>query len=281
MWLVSLLILLPIFFLIGGGTLPEPARNWIESVVQDDTMPSTQVVAVSFLIGAGISATPLHLFGRYLATLVHELGHAFTAGVLGGRPQQIKINLDTSGLFIPHQPGNWGRIRNSLVFVSGYFAPSVASLAAIKATQIGYPRSWFAYSVATLAIAIVFLVRNIWGFVWTFTAAAGSVAAAKYLPVEWIAASVPGFAGYLGIEGFRDCRIQQKNVKLVPGTWCDAEGLSQLWGIKARTAAGLQTLFVVAVSGYAAYLAIAPFDSEIISWFDDIVGSRLRDRLSL
>ena len=162
MWLLSILILIPIFFLLGVNSLPAPVEKLFDLISRDDSSPPAQTVALAFLIGVGISSTPLHLFGRYLSTLVHELGHAFSAGLLGGRPQQITISLDRSGLATHLPPENWGRLRATLVSSSGYVAPSIASLAAIRATQIGYPQSWFVYAVATLAIAIIFLVRNFW-----------------------------------------------------------------------------------------------------------------------
>ena len=279
MWLVSVLILLPVFFFVGGGTLPVPILNWLETVIQDDRSPNPQMVAISFAIGICISGTPLHLFGRYLITLVHELGHAFVAGVLGGRPQHIKISLDTSGVAYSNPPSNWGRVRVFLVCVSGYLAPPVASLAALRATLEGLPRSWFAYAVATLAIAIVFLVRNIWGFIWTALVVALSYVSARYLSGEVIAATVPGFAGYLALEGIRDARIQQKVVKYSPGSGCDAEKIGWALKISPRIAAAGHLVAITAVSAYTAYLALWTFRYDVTNWINDVVVEALRQRL--
>ena len=279
MWFLSILILIPIFFLLGANSLPAPVEKLFDLVAQDDSSPPAQTVALAFLVGVLISSTPLHLFGRYLSTLVHELGHAFSAGLLGGRPQQITISLDRSGLATHLPPENWGKLRATLVSSSGYIAPSVASLAAIRATQIGYPQSWFVYAVATLAIAIIFLVRNFWGLFWTIAAVTASYFAARYLPAEWIAASVPVIAGYLAIEGFRDVRTQQKIVKYSPGSGCDAEAIAHMWSMKPKNTARLHTLIVIAVSGFASYLAIKPYYSEITAWLNEFVVTRIREQI--
>ena len=279
MWLVSLLVLIPIFFLVGGGSLPQPILNWLESVIQSDSAPSERMVAISFAIGLAVSGTPLHLFGRYLVTLVHELGHAFVAGVLGGRPQHITVSLNTSGLAYSNPPENWGRFRILLVCFAGYLAPPVAALAAVRATLQGLPRSWFAYAVATLAIAIVFLVRNIWGFLWTALAVTGSYFAAKYLSAEIVASSVPGFAGYLSLEGLRDARLQQKIVRHSPGSGCDAEKVAWVLRISPRVAAAIHTFAILGISAYATYLSIWPVRAEISKWIEDFIIEAIRKRL--
>jgi hypothetical protein len=279
MWLVSLLVLLPIFFLVGGGNLPQPVLSWLEGVIQNDAAPSERVVAISFAVGLAVSGTPLHLFGRYLVTLVHELGHAFVAGVLGGRPQHITVSLNTSGLAYSNPPENWGRFRILLVCLAGYLAPPVAALAAVRATLLGLPRSWFAYAVATLAIAIVFLVRNIWGFLWTALAVTGSYFAAKYLSVEIVAASVPGFAGYLALEGLRDARLQQKIVRYSPGSGCDAEKVAWVLRISPRFAAAIHFFAILGISAYATYLAVWPYRVEISNWVEEFIIEAVRQRL--
>jgi hypothetical protein len=279
MWLLSVLILLPILFLVFGQPLPSSIENLFELVVNDESSPPIQTVALGFLVGVGISSTPLHLFGRYLSTLVHELGHAFTAGLLGGRPQQITISLDRSGLATHLPPENWGRLRATVVSCSGYLAPSIASLAAIRATQLGHPQSWFVYAVATLAIAIIFLVRNFWGLFWTMVAVVSSYFAVRNLPAEWISASVPGIAGYLAIEGLRDGRKQQKVVKYSTGSGCDAEAIALMWRVKPKNVARLQTLVIIGISGFASYLAIKPYYKEILTWLDDFVVTRIREQI--
>ena len=68
MWLLSILILIPIFFLLGVNSLPAPVEKLFDLIARDDSTPPAQTVALAFLLGVGISSTPHHLFGRYLST---------------------------------------------------------------------------------------------------------------------------------------------------------------------------------------------------------------------
>ena len=279
MWLVSMLVLVPVFYLATGQPITPEIAIWLSKIVPDDASISEQSVALGCITGIALAGSPLHLIGRYLPTVVHELGHAFTAGVLGGRPQQITISLDTSGLAYFRPPQNWGKARATLVFIAGYLAPPIAALAAVMAAQAGFPQSWCLFSTGVLAIAIVFLVRNIWGFIWTAAVVAGCYYGVIYLPAGLIAISVPVIAGYLSIEGFRDARMQQRIIKLSPGSGCDAECIAQYWRLNPVIVARVHTLLVVVIGGIALRLAIEPYWSEIYQWGEEIVSSRTLDRL--
>ena len=119
MWLVSILVLAPVFYLATGQSITPEIAEWLSKIVPNDATISDQSVALGCITGIALAGSPLHLIGRYLPTVVHELGHAFTAGVLGGRPQQITISLDTSGLAYFRPPENWGKVRATLVFITG------------------------------------------------------------------------------------------------------------------------------------------------------------------
>jgi hypothetical protein len=158
MWLISVLVLVPVFYVLSGRQFPDLAVEQLEVFFPKDVAPSEQLVALGCIAGAFIAASPLHKIVRYLPTVVHELGHAFTAGVLGGRPKNITISLDTSGLAVYEPPMNWGKVRGTLVSLAGYPASSIAALAAVMATQDGHPQAWFAFAVGTLAVSIVLLI---------------------------------------------------------------------------------------------------------------------------
>lgn len=279
MWLVSMLVLIPVFYLATGQPITPEIADWLNKIVPNDATISDQSVALGCITGIALAGSPLHLIGRYLPTVVHELGHAFTAGVLGGRPQKITISLDTSGLAYFDVPQNWDKIRATLVLIAGYLAPPVAALAAVVAVQAGLPQSWFLFSTGVLAIAIVFLVRNIWGFIWTAAIVAGCYYGVRYLPANLIASSVPVIAGYLSVEGFRDARTQQKITKFQPGSGCDAERIAYHWRLKPVMVARVHTLLVVVIGGFALRLAIEPYWSEIYQWGEEIISSRTIDRL--
>ena len=279
MWLISVLVVIPVIYLATGQTITPEMSEWLNRFVPNDAALTERSLALGYIAGIFLAGSPLHLIGRYLPTVVHELGHAFTAGALGGRPQQITISLNTSGLAAFSPPENWGKIRASLVSIAGYVSPPIAGLAAVAAIQAGYPQSWFLFSAIVLALAIIFLVRNLWGFIWTAAIVVGCYYAVRYLPGEIIGYSVSVIAGYLSIEGYRDARMQQKIIKNSPGAGCDAEKIAYWWGLNPNYMARLHTLLIIVIAGYTVRMAINPYWSEIYEWGKTIVETRTIEKL--
>jgi len=266
MFLISLAVLIPVFYLASGQQLPIELVQHLENWLPNDGRPSDQYLAMAFIGGAFVGATPLHVFLRYLSTVVHELGHAFTAGVLGGRPKNITIAPSSSGLATYQPPISWGRGRASLVSLAGYPAPAVAALAAVQAIILGHTTAWFFFATATLALAIVFLIRNLWGFIWTSVVVAIAYYASQELDLRYLAIVVASVAGYLAIESVRHSSQQLSIIKRVQGSGCDAERVAYWWGLSPRLVGTIHMFISVTVSAYVCYLAINPYWDEMFSW---------------
>ncbi len=271
MWLISVLVVVPVFYVLSGRQIPLKVDEQLELFFPKDAVPSEQLIALGFIAGAFLASSPLHKIARYLPTVVHELGHAFTAGILGGRPKNITISLDTSGLAIYEPPMNWGKLRATLVSLAGYPASSIAALAAVKITQEGHPQAWFAFAVGTLAVSIVLLIRNIWGFIWTAGVVAASYFGAPYIPLEMIGAVVSGVAGYLAIEAYRHAYTQWLIIRKFPGSGADAEKVARSWRMNGPFVGFLHLLSVTAISAYSVYLAINPYWGEIEDWVQEFI----------
>ena len=270
MFLISLLAIVPIAYVLSGRELPAVVVDLLESYVPNDTAPSRELVAWAMLGGAAVGATPLHKLIRYLATVVHELGHAFTAGILGGRPKQIRISTDTSGLAMYEPPVTWGRFRASIVSAAGYPAPAIASLAAIEAIQMGHSKAWFFFSGGTLAVAIIALIRNVWGFVWTAGAVGGSYFAARELTPDLLGGIVAGIAGFLAVEAFRHA-YTQFSISKFRGTHCDAEMISMFLRLPLRPTAFLHLAATTAIAGAALRQGIEPHWQDIRDRVEDLL----------
>jgi Peptidase M50B-like len=121
-------------------------------------------VDTNFLLNIGISAaavallwwTPLLFPFRIFVTIVHELGHAFTAWATGGRVSTIEINFNASGL----------------AWVGGGFTLLIAAAGYLSSTLIGGLMLLFAKRekgrrevlwgiVAILALGTALLVRDL------------------------------------------------------------------------------------------------------------------------
>ena len=273
MFLISLLVIVPIAYVLSGRELPVVVVDLLKQYVPGDKAPSRELVAWGVLAGAAVGATPLHKLIRYLATVVHELGHAFTAGALGGRPKHITISTDTSGLAVYAPPVHWGRFRASIVSMAGYPAPAIASLAAIQAIQLGYSKAWFFFAGGTLAVAIIALIRNFWGVFWTAGAVGGSYYAARELPTELLGGIVAAIAGFLAVEAFRHAFLQF-SLSRFRGTHSDAEMISLFLKLPLRPVAFLHLVATTAIGAYALRLGIEPHWDEIRSTVEDLIRTR-------
>ena len=270
MFLISLLVIVPIAYVLSDRQLPVVVVDLLKEYVPNDTAPSEELVAWSMLGGAAVGATPVHKLIRYLATVVHELGHAFTAGILGGRPRQITISTDTSGMAMYRPPIHWGRIRASVVSAAGYPAPAIAALAAIEAIQMGHSKAWFFFSGGTLAVAIVALIRNAWGFFWTACAVGGSYYAARELPPELLGGIVASIAGFLAVEAYRHA-FTQFSLSRFRGTHCDAEMISLFLKLPLRPTAFLHLAATTAISVLALRQGVEPHWTEIRKTVEELL----------
>lgn len=266
MWLVSTVITAIVLFLANGRQLPNSIIDQLEIFVPNDAVIPRRDLAISFLAGVLVAGTPLHTLVRYLATVVHELGHAFTAGILGGRPKQITIATNGSGLAAYRPPITWGKLRASIVSLAGYPAPSIASIAAVQAAQAGHVKAWFVFAAGTLALAIVMLIRNFWGFLWTSAVVVGSYFGARELNVELIGWIVGAVAGFLAIEGYRNAWEQLAIIRVASGSGCDAEMVAYWWRISPRLVGFMHLILVFGLSAFAAFTAVRPYWGEIKNW---------------
>ena len=267
---MSMVILGVVGYAVSGREVPVEAVTRLREVVPEDLAPTGRNLALAFIVGMFVAGTPLHTFLRYLSTVVHELGHAFTAGLLGGRPKNIAIAMNAGGLAVYSPPLTWGRFRATIVSLAGYPAPAVASVAAVRASQSGHPKAWFFFAAGTLALGIVFLIRNFWGFLWTAVVVAGSYYGARELTVEFIGMIVGGVAGYLAVEGCRNAWEQLSIIRVATGSGCDAERVANWWRIGPRFVGFLHLVAVVSTSSWATHLAVQPYWGEITAWMSQV-----------
>src|SRR4029453_467524 len=175
--------------LLGGAPVGPPQVAKPNGGAQDETVMGLDLLPLAAatppspdetaLLGgtavalAGCVLRPLWPTARLVVTAVHELGHAFTAILLGGRGKRVHLWLNTAGLTSYSLPGSTGRVRGAAVAVAGYPAPGIAGLLGAVAVVAGQAR-WWVGAGALVALALrVLWVRNPWGIWSTVIAAAG------------------------------------------------------------------------------------------------------------
>jgi hypothetical protein len=268
MFVLSVVVIAVVLALVAQTPISDVVRERIEQLFGETTIPETHVVAIAFVIGVGAFHTPIKLVLRYFSTVVHELGHALMAGALLARPKSIHIHPSSSGLAIYELSPNWGRFRASLVSAAGYPAPGLAALAAVYAVQEGFGTAWTVFAASVLAVAIVLLIRNIWGFLWTTSIVVGSYFGITQLSSEWLAAGAVFIAGFLALSGIEFAWVQLRLVKHAPGSGVDAESISHYLGVGPRFVAWVH-LFISLVTGVlAGFYAVQPYVDDMVKAFN-------------
>lgn len=168
------------------------------SVTQD---PSLTVLASVAVLAAILCTVPntWHTL-RYLVTIVHEMGHATIAWLVGRRLAGISVHTDTSGVTLSAgKPHGLGMLATLL---AGYSAPPLVGLGLTWAAVSGWSGAGLTLVVVMLAAAFL-LSRNLVGLV----AVAASLSLIGY--VWWIndptmvATVTCGLGVFLLIAGFR------------------------------------------------------------------------------
>jgi hypothetical protein len=141
------------------GAMVERRTRWF-------LLGSVAVTAALYLVPYGIF---INLPLIWLSTLVHELGHGFTAALLGGNFESFVMHPDASGAASWSAPGSFGPIRQAMVAAGGLVGPAIlAAIGFILARNSRAAKySLLAGTFMLVAIA-VFVVRN--GFGWGFVA---------------------------------------------------------------------------------------------------------------
>lgn len=270
MLLPSLLVIAVIAVMSTGNQLPIPLRDYLDQHITNDGFTSTRLVAIGFGIGVGLAITPAKIVLRYLSTLVHELGHAFTAGLLLASPKAIYIHPSSAGLATFQISQNWGRGRHAITASAGYVAPSLASLAAMNAINQGRVMVWAMFSVSVLAFALLLLIRNLWGLFWTSLVIGACYFGYNRLDLELVGSGVAGVAGYLAINSIQDAWSQITITRRSPGSRCDAEQVGVITHIPPWLVATGQWSITMALGYLSARMALSPHWSDITTWVRDL-----------
>lgn len=109
----------------------------------------------------GILARPLVL----LSTVAHEMGHGLTALLIGGRFQKLQMWATGAGAADVDITG-FGRVREGLTLAGGLVGPAVAAAVCFFLGRTGYGARACLLGLGLLLLAVeIFLVRNLFGFV--------------------------------------------------------------------------------------------------------------------
>ena len=185
---------------------------------------------------------------RFLVTLIHEMGHALTASLVGGHPLRITMAMDSSGLATT-QLYNSSRFRSSAVSLSGYAAPGVAAVsgAAAIAAENAYP--WILFTGVLVAVTLLGLARSA-----TMIGVCLLIVIGTGCMAYWIPWAAPGVAGVLVVVwALGGVRCAREQFRWIGRGTTDSGLVQQSLGIPARLVATGQLVLAIGLVFAAAY----------------------------
>ncbi len=146
----------------------------------------TERARVVLLVSVGLTMALYWVpYGGYLAyplmllsTLAHEMGHGVTAMLVGGSFHRFQMWPDGSGVAV--WSGEVGPLRRALVAAGGLVGPAVAAgIGFAVGRTIRGARGALTALAAILALALLLVVRNVFGFVFVALVLGGCFLAAR------------------------------------------------------------------------------------------------------
>ena len=213
----------------------------------DNRLRVTIILAVASIISITLTFLPIGatlLFPLQLfVTFVHEMCHAMTAWLTGGRVHHITINPDMSGTTITSGGIFW------LISSAGYVGTVIVGATCIHLMRKGVSPSWILSGfIALLLIALFYTgVGSIYGTVWSLVFIGAILLMIKYLSQTQLEMAASFISVQLLLNAFYDL----KTLFMLSGSavQTDASNMQGETGIPAVVwACGW-----IALSGYAAY----------------------------
>ena len=145
--------------------------------VLDELGAYAPFVAALVLVGVPMlwSAT------RHIVTLIHEAGHAIAALATGRQLMGIRLHSDTSGLTLSRgKPRGMGMV---LTTAAGYAAPPLLSIVASLLIAGGHVQA-LAWGTLILSLAMLFMIRNLFGAVLLVVIVVGLVLLGRHTTLD-------------------------------------------------------------------------------------------------
>jgi hypothetical protein len=199
--------------------------------------PSLTLVLVTGLLAVGAVASRwVWPVARNVVTMAHEGGHALVALLTGRRLAGVRLFHNTAGVTVTAGYATGPGIV--LTGLAGYPAAPLLGLGAAALLATGHALSLLLLSLAGLG-ALAFAVRNAFGFVVVFAAAAAVVAILWQGSVLAQTAFGSALAWFLLFGGARPVIELQRSRRRRPGNSNDADQLARLTGVPGAVWVGI------------------------------------------
>lgn len=197
------------------------------------------IISVSVACGMLAASSSAWRWLQFPIVLIHELGHATAAVLLGGRARRIVLVKDGSGHAVYQLPDNFRVLRRVPASLAGYWAPSFVACTAAVAAGNGLSRALVWLCAFATSGMLILLVRSRWGALVAGGVLLGSAGAARLLPGTAITLVVAFCAGVLAVGSVRSAYVQ---IDVDDITNSDAASIARELHLPARGIAWVQLL---------------------------------------
>jgi Peptidase M50B-like len=244
--------------LTGAGGPPGGSflQTFGDTLIRTQPLPQRPVVAATAAVAAAaVLYRPVWIVLRHVVTIAHEGGHAAVAAATGRTLHGVRLHSDTSGLTISAgRPTGLGVVATLL---AGYLSPSVLGLAAAATLGSGrvLPVLWVA---VVLLVALLVMIRNLFGVLSVVLTAGALVAVAGWAPVAWQGPAAYLLTWFLLFAGPRPVLELQgaRRRRLVAAS--DADQLAHLTRLPGLLWVGVFLLLTATALGAGAWLLVSP-----------------------
>ena len=177
------------------------------------------------MIAAIVMTAALYVvpYGRYVAyplllisTFVHEMGHGVAAELVGGRFDAFVMHLDGSGM--AQISGVGGRLASAAVAAGGLLGPAVvAALFFAMSSRVSLSRLGLALFGVAALISCVWVVRNVFGWLFVGLLAAACLMLANKASRDWVQFALAFLAAQLALSVYSRSGYLFTDVAETPG----------------------------------------------------------------
>jgi hypothetical protein len=231
-----------------------PAQLWHQTVSAEPLPPRLLVLGCCVTALILVGSRRLWPVTRTVVTIAHEGGHALVALAVGRRLEGVRVHRSTAGLTV--SAGNASGPGIVATAAAGYLAPPLLGLGAAALLASGHLVAALLLTLVLLA-CLVFMIRNAYGLLAVFTAAA-AVAFVLWRGSPLLEAAFGyAMAWFLLLGGVRPVLELQRARRRGRGGRSDADQLARLTRLPAGAWIMLFALVSLGALGVSAFWLVA------------------------
>ena len=139
-------------------------NHWPNSILSAYISPLWQIIFVWLIVLVIMRVKTVGVVFKNYNTLFHELGHAVMSLLFSGQVHKIELNHNAGGVAVT---SNKSWLAKFMVSIAGYPAGAIAGWSIFNHLQFINPQYQLYILFGTIAVSLLFWIRNKYGIVWS------------------------------------------------------------------------------------------------------------------